>query len=80
MEHCLQLCSEPLGSHHTMKEYTQFLLRRYALPQFVKGVKEVHIVFDNPGRQIGDFLVVRHDLMVVAGICTVVKTVCVRTA
>ena len=42
----------PLGSHHTMKEYTQFLLRRYALPHFVKGVKEVHIIFDNPGKQI----------------------------
>ena len=42
----------PLGSHNTLKEYTQFLLRRYALPHFVKGVKEVHIVFDNPGRQI----------------------------
>ena len=41
----------PLASHHTMKEYTQFLLRRYALPHFVKGAKEVHIVFDNPGRQ-----------------------------
>ena len=42
----------PLRSHHTMKEYTQFLLRRYALPHFVKGAKEVHIIFDNPGRQL----------------------------
>ena len=42
----------PLGSHHTMKEYTQFLLRRYALPHFVKSAKEVHIIFDNPDRQL----------------------------
>lgn len=35
-----------------MKEYTQFLLRRYALPNFVKGAKEVHVIFDNPDRQL----------------------------
>jgi len=35
-----------------MKEYTQFLLRRYALPHFVKGAKEVHIIFDKPDRQL----------------------------
>lgn len=42
----------PLACHHTLKEYTQFLVRRYVLPHFVKGAKEVHIVFDNPGRQL----------------------------
>ena len=29
--------------------YTQFLVRRFAVPHCVKGAKEVHIVFDSPG-------------------------------
>ncbi len=38
----------PLVIHCTMKDYAQFLVRRFAVPHFAKGVKEVHVVFDNP--------------------------------
>ena len=40
----------PLGTHRTLADYAQFLIRRFILPQFSKGSKEVHIIFDNPGR------------------------------
>ena len=33
-----------------MKDYARFTLSRFAVPYFVKGAKEVHIVFDSPGR------------------------------
>ncbi len=41
----------PLGIQSSMKEYAIFLLRRFALAHYVKGTKEVHIVFNSPGRQ-----------------------------
>ena len=40
----------PLGTHRTLTDYAQFLIRRFILPQFSKGSKEVHVIFDNPGR------------------------------
>lgn len=43
--------TSPLNTHQSMKEYSLFLLRRFALPHFVRGSTEVHLVFDNPGRQ-----------------------------
>lgn len=43
--------TSPLSTHHSMKEYSSFLLKRFALPHFVRGSMEVHILFDNPGRQ-----------------------------
>ena len=33
-----------------MKEYAQFLLRRFVASYFSGGTNQVHIVFDNPGR------------------------------
>ena len=40
----------PLHSHTTMADYARFLLRRFIVSQFTKGGKEVHVIFDNPGR------------------------------
>ena len=42
--------TSPLCTHQSMKDYSQFLLRRFVLPHLVNGSSEVHIVFDNPGR------------------------------
>ena len=33
-----------------MADYARFLLRRFIVTQFTKGEKEVHVIFDNPGR------------------------------
>ena len=41
------LNTTPLSSHRTFADYANFLNRRYVLPNFAK---EVHILFDNPGR------------------------------
>jgi len=35
-----------------MKDYAQFLVRRFAVPHFCKSVTEVHIVFDSPGQNL----------------------------
>ena len=40
--------TSPLVKHCTMKDYAQFLVRRFAVPHFARGSKEVHIVFDSP--------------------------------
>ena len=40
--------TSPLVTHCSMKDYAQFLVRRFAVPHFAKAVKEVHIVFDSP--------------------------------
>ncbi len=39
----------PLGSHKTLEDYANFLLKRHAVPHFKKGSTEVHILFDTPG-------------------------------
>lgn len=43
--------TKPLSSHATMNDYGSFLLRRFILPHFQKGSQEVHLLFDDPGRQ-----------------------------
>ena len=32
-----------------MQDYARFLIKRFAVPHFVKGVREVHSIFDHPG-------------------------------
>ena len=41
----------PLCTHRCMKDYCTFLLRRFILSHLSSGSSEVHVVFDNPGRQ-----------------------------
>ena len=43
--------TRPLGCHKTMADYGAFLLKRFVSPYLRKGTKEVHILFDDPGRQ-----------------------------
>ena len=50
VEGMFMLNTTPLSSHRTFADYANFLNRRYVLPNFAKGAKEVHILFDNPGR------------------------------
>ena len=42
--------TNPLGSHKTLGDYAKFLMTRFLLPQFKRGSREVHVLFDNPGR------------------------------
>ena len=35
-----------------MKDCSLFLLQCFILPHFIRGSVEVHILFDNPGRQL----------------------------
>ena len=42
----------PLGSHTTLMDYANFLIKRFIVTQFSNGSSEVHVVFDNPGRNI----------------------------
>lgn len=42
--------TKPLGSHRTLEDYANFLLRRHVVSQFGRGATEVHTIFDNPGR------------------------------
>ncbi|CAG2223978.1 unnamed protein product [Mytilus edulis] len=42
--------SAPIRSHHkTFSDHMQYLIRRWILPHFKSGAKEVHILFDRPG-------------------------------
>ena len=50
VEGMFMLNTTPLGSHRTFTEYANFLSTRFVLPHYAKGAKEVHIIFDNPGR------------------------------
>ena len=43
--------TSPLTTHTTMKDYSQFLLHCFVLHHLTNGCNEVHVVFDNPGRQ-----------------------------
>ena len=38
----------PLGSHKTMADYANFLIRRYSTPYLIKGCDEIHVLFDSP--------------------------------
>lgn len=40
-----------LATHLAMKEYVMFLVKRSVYPHFTAIVSEVHVIFDNPGRQ-----------------------------
>ena len=42
--------TKPLNCHRTMEEYGHFLIRRFVVPHFCKGSKELHLLFDNPGQ------------------------------
>ena len=41
----------PLNTHHSMKEYSTYLIRRHIVPWLAKGATEVHLIFNNPNRQ-----------------------------
>ena len=51
LEGMFMINTSPLTTHSTMKDYSQFLLRRFVLHHLTNGCSEAHIVFDNPGRQ-----------------------------
>jgi hypothetical protein len=51
LEGMFMINTSPLTTHSTMKDYSQFLLRRFVLHHLTNGCSEVHVVFDNPGRQ-----------------------------
>ena len=42
--------TNPLGSHKTLGDYAKFIMTRFLLMQFKRGSREVHVLFDNPGR------------------------------
>ncbi len=50
LEGMFMLNTTPLGSHRTFADFAQFLIKRFIVPQFARGTKEVHVLFDNPGR------------------------------
>lgn len=43
--------TKPLHSHKVMGNYGNFLMRRFIVPYLKKGSQEVHLLFDDPGRQ-----------------------------
>ena len=51
LEGMFTINTSPLTTHSTMKDYSQFLLCRFVLHHLTNGCSEVHVVFDNPGRQ-----------------------------
>ncbi len=50
LEGMFMINTTPLGCHTTMTDYANFLFRRYVVPNLKKGMKEIHIIFDSPGR------------------------------
>ena len=42
--------THPLAHHTKLSAYGDFLLKRFVFPHFGRGSKEVHVIFDNPGR------------------------------
>ncbi len=44
--------TKPLNCHKIMDEYSNFIMRRFIIPYLKKGSQEVHVLFDDPGRQI----------------------------
>ena len=50
LEGMFMINTTPLRIHSCMKEYAEFLLNRHVKSYINAGVKEVHIVFDDPGR------------------------------
>lgn len=40
----------PLRQHKTIEQYAYLLFKQFAIPYYQRGAKEVHLVFDYPGR------------------------------
>ncbi len=49
LEGMCMLNTTPLGSHRTFADYAHFLIKRFIVPQYRRGSREVHVLFDNPG-------------------------------
>ena len=49
LEGMFMINTSPLITHSTMKDYSQFLLRRFVFHHLTNGCSEIHVVFDNPG-------------------------------
>ena len=43
--------TKPIHSHKVMGDYGNFLMRRFIVPYLKKGSQEIHLLFDDPGRQ-----------------------------
>ncbi len=43
--------TKPLHSNKVMKDYGNFIMRRFIVPYLKKGSQEIHLHFDDPGRQ-----------------------------
>ena len=43
--------TKPLHCHKIMEDYGNFMMRRFIVPYLKKGSQEVHLLFDDPGRQ-----------------------------
>ncbi len=43
--------TKPLHSNKVMKDYGNFIMRRFIVPYLKKGSQEIHLLFDDPGRQ-----------------------------
>ena len=50
VEGMFMLNTIPLCSHRTFADYANFLSQRFLTPHFTNGAREVHLIFDNPGR------------------------------
>ena len=50
LEGMFMLNTTPLGKHKTFADYGDFLLQRFVVPQWSRGAREVHVIFDVPGR------------------------------
>ena len=50
LEGMFMINTSPLTTHTTKKDYSQFILRWF-VHHLTNGCNEVHVVFDNPGRQ-----------------------------
>ena len=51
LEGMFMIQTSPIPTMSYMTDYVQYLLTRFVCPHFAAGVKEVHVVFDNPGSQ-----------------------------
>ena len=51
LEGMFMLNTNPLmGTHKTFSDYGDFLFTRFIVPQWLRGSKEVHVIFDTPRR------------------------------
>ena len=50
LEGMFMLNTQPLGTQRTFSDYGNFLIKRYILPHFSSGTREVHVILDSPGR------------------------------